>query len=669
MPVMGVLQFFELMWSRARFRTMSSAWLGASASIALSLFIGLGVLTDLNDQTQFLAWSISLCVLGLMLGALVLDTLTTHRLNMLIRKTGYEVKSPSPSYGHSQASPAIQASVADSPDVQLANTESIVCLEHQIIGLQRANQSLADLLALEVSHVKALEQCAEGFSFSYTVSADRQIEIKAVGDNLVRFINVQRKEFVSDWTSLLRFVDPSDQDAVQQVLSRTDAFPEREKLVFGLTKAAHEDKRYYQLSMLRRRDKPDSISVYALLLDVSDHVLARIKAESEDKAKSDFLATVSHELRTPLNAIVGFSRLLEANLSDVEMKSDAHNVVMAGESLHLILNDILDYSRIEAQGIRLDNRPFDLNEVLSNIYQLNKALAQQKGIELTYANLLEDNPMLLGDPHRLRQVFQNLVSNALKFTEQGFVKIKVSGSRPMNSRMEVFIEIIDSGIGISQVALSKLFRRFTQAGRDTHRKFGGTGLGLAISKGLVELMGGRIDVTSEPGVGSVFTVYLNMAVTSQVNAPVQQKVELASRPLDVLIVDDHPLNLKLLDKFLVKRGHKVTKASGGLEAIQVSEGHRFDFILMDIDMPEVDGHEASRRIRAGSGQSRSTFICALSGLADEANIALSLSCGMNKHLTKPVSFDALDIVLAEIANAQPKAETAGQSTANPHPVA
>lgn len=665
---MGVLQFFELMVSRARFRALGSAWLGASASIALSLFVGLGTLTDLTDEMQFTAWAASLGLLGALLGALVLDTLITHKVNALIRKTGYELKTPTKTIPSQIGKQNPQPQSIGTSESLSANPEVFLTLEHQIGGLQRANQSLADLLALEVSHVKALEQCAEGFSFSYIVSAERHIEIQAVGDNLVRFINVQRNEFVNDWTSLLRFVDPNDHDSVRQVLSRSDAFPEREKLVFGLTKAAHEEKRYYQLSLLRQRDKPEFISVYALLLDVSDHVLARIKAESEDKAKSDFLATVSHELRTPLNAIVGFSRLLESNLSDSEMKSDAHNVVMAGESLHLILNDILDYSRIEAQGIRLDNRPFDLNEVLSNIYQLNKALAQQKGIELSYTNLLEDNPMLLGDPHRLRQVFQNLVSNALKFTEQGFVKIKVSGSRPINSRMEVFIEIIDSGIGISQVALSKLFRRFTQAGRDTHRKFGGTGLGLAISKGLVELMGGRIDVSSEPGVGSVFTVYLNMVATSQVNTPVQAKVELASRALDVLIVDDHPLNLKLLDKFLVKRGHKVTKANGGLEAVQTSEGHCFDLILMDIDMPEVDGHEASRRIRAGSGKSMHSYICALSGLADEANIAVSLACGMNKHLTKPVSFDALDVVLAEIANGQLKTENPVQSSPNPHPV-
>lgn len=659
---MGVLQFFELLVARARFRSSASPLLGALASIALSLFIGLGLLTDLSDDMHFAAWALSLSILGALMGALVVDAVFTYKVNRLIRKTGYDLrmqaKGPSKLQSANVVRPEINPPPTDSSNLQLPNSEALLTLEHQIGGLQRANQTLSDLVALEVSHVKALEQCAEGFSFSYLVNNDRQIEIKSVGDNLVRFINVQRNEFVNDWTSLLRFVDPSDHDSVRQVISRSDAFPEREKLVFGLTKAAHEEKRYYQLSLLRHRDKPEYISVYALLLDVSDHVLARIKAESEDKAKSDFLATVSHELRTPLNAIVGFSRLLESNLSDSEMKSDAHNVVMAGESLHLILNDILDYSRIEAQGIRLENRPFDLNEVLSNIYQLNMALAEQKGIELTYANLLEDNPMLLGDPHRLRQVFQNLVSNALKFTEQGFVRIKVSGSRPMNSRMEVFIEIIDSGIGISQVALSKLFRRFTQAGRDTHRKFGGTGLGLAISKGLVELMGGRIDVTSEPGVGSVFTVYLNMAVTTQVHAPVKVKAELSVRALDVLIVDDHPLNLKLLDKFLVKRGHKVTKANGGLEAIQTSEGHQFDLILMDIDMPEVDGHEASRRIRAGSGKSNQSYICALSGLADEANIALSVSCGMNKHLTKPVSFDALDIVLAEIANSQPKIEAA-----------
>ena len=182
------------------------------------------------------------------------------------------------------------------------------------------------------------------------------------------------------------------------------------------------------------------------------------------------------------------------------------------------------------------------------------------------------------------------------------------------------LAVRDHGPGIAPEHVPRLTERFYRVDRSRSRDTGGTGLGLAISKGLVELMGGRIDVTSEPGVGSVFTVYLNMAVTSQVNAPTKAKPQVSLRALDVLIVDDHPLNLKLLDKFLVKRGHKVTKANGGIEAVQTSEGQRFDLILMDIDMPEVDGHEASRRIRAGFGKSNQSFICALSGLALGADL-------------------------------------------------
>lgn len=611
--------YLSVLRARLNYWVSHYPWLGALGGVSGLLAIGLVLDSDRSQDFYFYLCSLCASLLGFMGGALCVDAYAAHRARRLNPSSNPEL-----SYW--------------------------IALERSVEAQTRASERLSEVVSQQLASLKALELCAEGFSFSYTVSPSGLIDIQSVGDNLVRFVNLQRAEFLSNWAQFMRFVDPMEQDMVRKVITRTDAFPERERIVFGLTKAAHEEKRYYQLSLLRRQQEGGMLFVYALLLDVSDYVLARLKAESDDKAKSDFLATVSHELRTPLNAIVGFSSLLETNLSDPENKADAHNVVMAGESLHRILNDILDYSRIEAHGIKLETKAFDLNEVLSHIYQLNRTVAIGKGVELSYINELQDSPSFLGDAHRLRQVVQNLVSNSLKFTEQGFVKIRVSGSRPVHSRMEVFIEVIDSGIGISQVELGKLFKRFSQAGRDISRRFGGTGLGLAISKGLVELMGGRIDVSSEPGVGSVFTVSLNLGVS---HTPSLQGPS-APRPSDVklgiLIVDDHPLNLKLLDKFLSKRGHTVVKAFGGQQAIESAASQRFDLILMDIDMPEMDGHEASKRIRAGQGLSQGSYICALSGLSDEVSVQVSKSCGMNQHLSKPVSFDALDLVLNEVAN-------------------
>ncbi|MFP5483343.1 MAG: ATP-binding protein, partial [Gammaproteobacteria bacterium] len=246
---------------------------------------------------------------------------------------------------------------------------------------------------------------------------------------------------------------------------------------------------------------------------------------------------------------------------------------------------------------------------------------------------------------------QNLVSNALKFTDIGYVKMRLMTSQPAQGRIEVFIEVVDSGIGISQPALQKLFQRFSQASREINRQYGGTGLGLAICKGLVELMGGRIDVSSELGVGSVFTVSLNLPLASALSpAKSGKSVESPSKALSILVVDDHPMNIKLLDRYLSKRGHQVVQATGGLPAVELCEKQCFDLVLMDIDMPDLDGHEATKVIRGSeSAASKHSFICALSGLSDDKSITMSSQAGMNLHMTKPVSFEKLDKLIGEIA--------------------
>lgn len=499
------------------------------------------------------------------------------------------------------------------------------------------------------SRLKTLEECLGGVSFYGKINRTGRLEITEVGENIMLFFDIDRAAFLANWRTVLKDIKPLDQIKVKELLTKTDAFPNRESMVFSIQKAAHETDRYIKLTVLRSVTG-GSLQLTGVLTDVSELVLAGKQAESDDKAKSEFLATVSHELRTPLNAIIGFARLLKQQVVDnQQMEQDAQTIITSGEALHVILNDILDYSRIEASGLRLQNRAFDLNELLSELYQINRPVAEAKEIELRLINELPPNPVLLGDDLRIRQILQNMLSNAIKFTDIGFVELRATAPTPVNNRMNLSISVRDTGIGISKPELRRLFKPFSQANRETNRKFGGTGLGLAISKGLSEQMGGTINVTSEPGVGSSFSLCLNLAQT-ELSKTGQKKVLNNTCPLKVLAVDDHPLNLKLIDRFLSKGGHKVVMAESGQEAIDLAQADYFDLILMDIDMPEMDGHEATSQIRQSDGMSSQTFICALSGLADEQSRAQSMAHGMNHHLTKPLSFDELTDLINDISS-------------------
>lgn len=543
--------------------------------------------------------------------------------------------------------------VLDSNSKSLGNTgkdavdQVISHLEHTQRELEAFRVSNADLQG----RVQIVESCLGGLSFSWTIDSHAVRHINTVGYNFNRFFRISREEFLDDWLVVLPEIHDKDRKAVELFLSRYDAFPAKESITFQLAKAAHESNRYLQMTV-RREMEMGVLRVFGVLVDVTELMLAKQQAHTEYKAKSDFLATISHELRTPLNSIIGFSRLLKTQLDhDSELQQDAASIVDAGESLHVILNDILDYNRIQAEGVRLHNEPFDLNELLSSIWHLNKPVADQKGIQFNYVNRCSDNQTLLGDVNRLRQVFQNLVSNALKFTDEGYVEIRLYGSPPKDSRMQVVVEIADTGVGIGRAEMDRLFKPFSQASREVNRRFGGTGLGLAISSGLVERMGGTIDITSEPDVGSVFSVQLNLAL-SQKSKQNEKPVNANHAPIHILVVDDHPLNLKLLDRFLKKSGHSVVQADSGKLAVELAEKEEFDLILMDIDMPEMDGHEATTAIKNGDGKSRNTPICAVSGLVDEQTKEKSFSVGMCCHLSKPISFSELRRVILQVSHAK-----------------
>ncbi|MEI7607660.1 MAG: PAS domain S-box protein [Rhodospirillaceae bacterium] len=376
---------------------------------------------------------------------------------------------------------------------------------------------------------------------------------------------------------------------------------------------------------------------------------AQQQAEAANRAKSAFLANMSHEIRTPITSVMGVIDLLRRTNVNDEQATYLNVLAGATETLLTILNDILDISKIEAGKLSVESVEFMLPDTMDNIYSLVDGMATAKGLDLTLEGQEALPRAVVGDPVRLKQVLYNLTSNAIKFTQHGSVIIRTTILNKTKSATTIRFEIADTGIGMSSEQVARLFQPFSQADTSTTRRFGGTGLGLAISKRLVELMGGEIEVESAVGHGSLFRVTLPFVVVSEVahaQHPDHIRIPVEPQPLRLLLAEDNPINQRLVRSMLQKMGHTVEVAANGKEAVAAVESGNFEAVLMDMQMPEMDGDEATRIIRMMPPPRGSVPIIALTADVMVEDRERYLKSGVNDLVPKPIDWDVLSVALA-----------------------
>jgi signal transduction histidine kinase/ActR/RegA family two-component response regulator len=536
----------------------------------------------------------------------------------------------------------LESSVIQNKPVDLENLQLRYDLFLSRLNLLRDNPT-TELITHRPEYLQAMPHIEKVIAKADTVMALDEPSKSQLADLLVDFntigVDVQALSFAgtSEVSALLEKQDTTLLKQNNEIIRLTLA-----QLVFLLVAAG-------ALALRQRKQEQERQALEDLTHELRE---AHFRAEAANRGKSQFLANMSHELRTPFNGMLGMMSLLESTPLTAAQADYLKTAKGSAQHLLTLLNDILDVSALEAGKMTLTPAPTQLRVVLHEVATLMRALAQDKKLNFSVETQAEIPPWVLADPTRLKQIIFNLISNAIKFTEHGSVTLTVVSHPRTDGNVGLAFLVRDTGIGMDDHVLAKLFQRFYQVDGGLARKFGGTGLGLEISQTLARMMGGAIEVESKPGEGSLFNLHLPFTPCpappqAQPTPEAALAAEASGQALRVLVAEDHPVNRKFVGILLDKMGYQATFCENGQLALEAAQNGEFDLVLMDVHMPVMDGLTATRGIRALPGAMAEVPIIALT--ADVMNDAKdqALAAGVNAFVTKPVQVNQLQEVIRQ----------------------